>query len=369
MDAPFEQGEPDYKPDSGRIRLSICIPTLNRARFIGETLDSILPQLTPEAEIVIVDGGSTDGTGDIVRAYIERCPQIRYFNTGTGGPVVPNAGFDADCDYTVEQARGEHCWLFSDDDLLVPNAIARVLEELADGDPDLLIVDSEVRDLSLETLFEPRRLKIDARRDYAPDERDDFLADAGNSLSFLGVVIIRRSCWMQRDRQAYYRSLFLHVGVIFQQPPIPHARIVPEALVRIRMGNAMWTDRSFEIWMAKWPELIWGFAGYSDEAKARVVPREPWHGFLQILGYRAYGSFRRADYRKHLAARASLFERLRAQLVLALPGRLAHILMMMLVAVSRSRRSSVAYNLLVASSNSNPVSRAIGRLVGHSLPG
>ena len=36
--------------------LSICIATYNRARFIGETLDSIIPQVTPAVEIVIVDG-------------------------------------------------------------------------------------------------------------------------------------------------------------------------------------------------------------------------------------------------------------------------------------------------------------------------
>ncbi|HYG30307.1 MAG TPA: glycosyltransferase family 2 protein [Allosphingosinicella sp.] len=349
-------------------RLSICITTLNRARFIGETLDSIVPQLTPDVEVVIVDGGSTDGTGDVVRPYLERTPQIRYFNTGTGGPVVPNAGYYADCDYNIEQARGEHIWLFSDDDLLVPHAVETVLRELGDGDPDLLIVDSEVRDLAVDRLFEPTRLPIRERRDYRPEDRDAFMADAGNTLTFLGVVIIRRSCWLTRDSKAYYGSYFMHVGVIFQQPPLPHARVLPQALVQIRMGNAMWTHRSFEIWMATWPKLIWGFEGYSDAAKAAVVPREPWRAFLQILGYRAYGSFTRSDYRAHVAPRAGLLERLRAQLVLALPGPLAHILVMTMVAVSRSRHGSVAYNLLVASRNSNPVSRAIGRLIGHSLP-
>lgn len=350
------------------LRLSICIPTLNRARFIGETLDGIVAQMTPEIEVVIVDGGSTDGTEAIVRTYIERHSGIRYFNTGTGAPPVPNEGFDRDCDHAVEQARGEHVWLFTDDDVIVPGGLRRVLDELADGDPDLIVVDSEVRDLDLDRMFEARRLKVAERRDYRAADRDAFLADAANALSFMGIVIIRRSCWMARDRKAYYGRLFLHVGVIFQSPPLPHARILPESLVRIRMGNAMWTGRSFEIWMARWPDLIWGFEGYSDAAKAAVVAREPWRQFLQILGYRAYGSFRRADYRKHMAGRVGALEALRAQLVLALPGRLAHILVTMIVAVSRGRRSSIAYNLLVASSNSNPVSRAIGRLVGHKLP-
>lgn len=354
---------------SAQYRLSICIPTLNRARFIGETLDSIVDQLTPDVEIVIVDGGSSDGTGDIVKGYADRFGQIRYFNTGTGGVVVPNAGFDRDCDFSVEQAQGEHCWLFSDDDLFVPGAIEEVLRSLDDGDPDLLIVDAQVRDLSMTRTFEPSRLKITERTDYRADDRDAFLAAAGNSLTFLGVVIIRRSCWMARDRQAYYGSLFMHVGVIFQSPPIPLARILPRSLVIIRMGNAMWTDRSFEIWMVKWPALIWGFAGYSDQAKASVVAKEPWRPWEQMLVYRAYGSFRREQFRRFLSGPIGGRARLQAWAVLAIPGVIAHVLETAIQGISRSRGGSIAYNLLIASRNSNPLSRAIGRIAGrHILP-
>ena len=46
--------------------LSICIATLNRGNFIGETLDSILSQITPEIEIVIIDGASTDNTEEVI---------------------------------------------------------------------------------------------------------------------------------------------------------------------------------------------------------------------------------------------------------------------------------------------------------------
>ena len=46
--------------------LSICIATHNRADYIGETLDSIIPQLTDEVEIVVVDGASTDATRTVM---------------------------------------------------------------------------------------------------------------------------------------------------------------------------------------------------------------------------------------------------------------------------------------------------------------
>ena len=50
------------------IRLSVCIPTYNFGRFIGETLDSVLRQAPPnEVEILVVDGASTDNTEEVVR--------------------------------------------------------------------------------------------------------------------------------------------------------------------------------------------------------------------------------------------------------------------------------------------------------------
>lgn len=59
-------------------QLSICIATLNRAAFIGQTLDSIIRQATDEMEIVIVDGASSDNTKEIVEHYQRQFPRLRY---------------------------------------------------------------------------------------------------------------------------------------------------------------------------------------------------------------------------------------------------------------------------------------------------
>ena len=104
--------------------LSICIATYNRAEFIGETLESIIPQITDEVEIVIVDGASTDNTQKVVHDYIQRSARIRYV-------LLPsNGGVDHDYNQVVELAQGEYCWLLTDDDLLKPDAISTVLTEI-----------------------------------------------------------------------------------------------------------------------------------------------------------------------------------------------------------------------------------------------
>ena len=60
------------------IRLSICMPTYNFGRFIGEALDSIMKQATDEVEIIVLDGASTDNTLDVVRSFQARFPRIYY---------------------------------------------------------------------------------------------------------------------------------------------------------------------------------------------------------------------------------------------------------------------------------------------------
>jgi len=68
------------------IKLSICIPTYNRAAFLGEALDSVIRQATDEVEIVVSDNASTDNTEALVREYQARFPRIRYHkNPGKSG--------------------------------------------------------------------------------------------------------------------------------------------------------------------------------------------------------------------------------------------------------------------------------------------
>lgn len=343
--------------------MSICIPTLNRARFIGETLDSIIPQMTDDVEVVIVDGGSTDDTQEVVALRAARCSGLRYIRREKTSGAPSNEGFDRDCDFAVEQASGVYCWLFTDDDLFAPEAMARVLRELRTDALDLLIVDAEVRDLRLTTTFERRRLPFEGVRDYDRSKADLFMTDVGNSLTFVGVVIIRRAVWLARDRRFFFGSGFVHVGVILQSP-MRVIRVLGEPLVLIRMGNAAWSKRAFDIWMVQWPRLIWSFGGYSNEAKARVAAREPWRERAQLLQYRAYGSFTRGKLDDLPLTQVPLSRRIQLKLISLLPQKVAHVAMMAYLVARDRRATSVGYNLLVASPNSNVISRALGRRVG-----
>lgn len=344
------------------IPLSICIATFKRAAYIGETLESIIPQLTEGVELLVLDGASPDNTQEIVEGFAARCPQLRYIREDS------NSGIDADFDKVVLAARGAHCWLFPDDDTMAPGAIAAVLAELSDSDPDLLVVDCEVRDRDLDNRFEARRMSFSGRRTYGPEEADRMLADLGDALSYIGCAIVRRSTWLSRERQAYYGSLFVHVGALFQAP-LQKVVAMGQPLIRIRIGNAMWTARGFQIWMFLWPDLIWSFAGFSDQAKHKVVPRNPWLQPQKLLMWRAYGVYGPDEYRQHLRPRTSGLNRVWMQLMARIPGPFAHALVVALFTLRGHARASSVYQLVEGSRFSHRLSRGIARIGGYRYAG
>lgn len=340
-------------------RLSICIATFKRADYIGQTLASIVPQLREGVEVLVFDGASPDHTAHVVNRFVEADARVRYIRAET------NSGIDQDFDAVVALARGGHCWLFADDDLILPGAVDHVLAELELSDPDVLVVGSEVRDRDLDRLLEPSRMPFSGRRVYGPDDGDAMLADTGNALSFIGCAIVRRSWWLSRDRASYYGTLFVHVGTIFQRPAMQRAVAVGDPLVAIRLGNAMWTGRAFEIWMFLWPALIWGLPGYSDAARAAVTPREPWRNAAPLLLARAGGGLGSVEYAR-FSERLGGRSRLIAAALLALPGKVANLIAVTLLGLRGLGAGSGMYNLVATSRYASRVSRYVAHAFGQT---
>ncbi|MBU1730689.1 glycosyltransferase family 2 protein [Patescibacteria group bacterium] len=275
--------------------LSICIATHNRAGYIGETLDSIIPQLDDDVELLVVDGASTDNTEDVVRKFAQKESRIRYIRLSAKG------GVDQDYDKSVELAHGEFCWLFTDDDLLRPGAVAAVKAAIKEGH-DLVVVNAEVRDRELSTILERQRIIMQDNKVYAPNDMECLFIEALNYLSFIGAVVIRRSTWLSRERAAYFGTEFVHIGVIFQKPLPESALIIAEPYISIRFGNAQWTPRGFDIWMFKWPKLVWSFNHISKEAKLSVYSREPWRNFRTLIVQRSLGGYNIQSYCQYFSA-------------------------------------------------------------------
>jgi glycosyltransferase involved in cell wall biosynthesis len=344
--------------------LSICMPTLNRASFIGETLDSIVPQLRDDMEVVVVDGGSGDGTADVVGRRSAACPRIRYHlatRGSEGSPKPSNSGYDRDCDAAVQLARGRYCWLLPDDDLVVPGAL-ETLRRYLESEVALIVVNAEVRSSDLSCRLVPQRMVLGQDATFARGEASRLMKVAGRYLSYAGGVIVRRDWWMARDRERYYGSGFIHVATLFQAPGDLDAVVVAKPLIWVRYGNALWTDRAFMIWMFHWPELIWGLP-MDEEAKRAVVPREPWTQWARLVLYRARGIFNRPEYRLIRERKPlSLPTRVVAATIAWIPGRLLNLLGLIGLFLAGRRRSLAFVDLWLSPNN------LLGRLFRGARP-
>lgn len=92
---------------------SVVIPCYNGARFLRETLDSVLAQTAPALEVLVIDDGSTDDSAAVAEAYGPPVRVIRQANQGES--VARNRGID--------EARGEWVAFVDADDLWAPEKI------------------------------------------------------------------------------------------------------------------------------------------------------------------------------------------------------------------------------------------------------
>jgi abequosyltransferase len=341
---------------TNNIKLSVCITTYNRGNFIAETLDSLMPQLNSKIELIVVDGCSPDNTEDVMREYVAKHPEVQYYRE------QENSGIDKDYDKAVGYARGDYCWLMTDDDLIRPNAIKTIFTKL-NGINDLVLVNAEVATADFSKTLDHKLIKIDTDQSYIESDSDRFMSEAGHGLSFIGCVIIKRALWLARERTTYYGSLFIHVGVIFQQPLLKNITLIAEPLISIRYGNAMWTPRGLEIWLVKWPNLIWSFDGYSTVAKSQVCPEDYLKKLKRLVFYRASGAYTYTEFSKFLAPQSSWVKSFGYLLIALFPAMLMNILASMYCAFINNSMKMAMYSLN-SSKYQNAISRWASRVVG-----
>lgn len=119
--------------------VSVVIPTYNRRHIVGEAIGSALAQGAPAAEVLVVDDGSTDGTGAMLARRYGSEPRVRVIHRTNGGPpAARNTG--------VARARGEYVALLDSDDVWCPGYLASQLEVIRAANADLVIANGVMED-------------------------------------------------------------------------------------------------------------------------------------------------------------------------------------------------------------------------------
>jgi glycosyltransferase involved in cell wall biosynthesis len=100
--------------------VSIVTPSYNQGRFLKRTIDSVLMQSYPNIQYIVIDGGSSDGSVEILQSYRDRFYWISEPDRGQTNAI--NKGF--------ARAKGEILAYLNSDDILAPRAIERVVQYL-----------------------------------------------------------------------------------------------------------------------------------------------------------------------------------------------------------------------------------------------
>lgn len=115
-----------------RYNVSIITPCLNSEKTIRDTIESVLAQAYPGIEYIIVDGGSTDGTLDIIKEYEPRFDgRMRYISEKDNG--IYNA-----MNKGIRMSHGRVIGILNSDDYYEKDAVERVMDYSWSGGPQVV---------------------------------------------------------------------------------------------------------------------------------------------------------------------------------------------------------------------------------------
>lgn len=175
-------------------KVSVCVPTFQHEKFIGQMLDGVLIQQTCfDYEIVIGDDGSSDQTPMIIQSYIDRYPQRfqAYLHKKNQGPAEPRefAGRN-NVLQLLKACRGEYVALCEGDDYWTDPLKLQKQVDFMDANPDFSICHHNVK-----VIYE----------DGSPEHF--FNSDQQKSIS--GIDDILKDDWFMATASWLYRNHFL----------------------------------------------------------------------------------------------------------------------------------------------------------------
>jgi abequosyltransferase len=221
------------------MRISICIPTYNRAAELRVLLDSIAAQADHgvEVEVAISDNASTDDTADMIAEYRSSGLTITYDRLDS------NQGFDRNLLNAVRISSGDYCWLCGSDDVLEPGALKEIetgLRRHPSAAGLSIGLQAYNADLSQHVYVEDGIVTRFAG-ETALSGRDAIVSAIGDRFGYMSSVIVRRDLWTRvvedHDLEPYLNG-YVHLYVLARSLDERSVWLCfPTRLIGYRTGN------------------------------------------------------------------------------------------------------------------------------------
>ena len=173
-------------------KVSVIVPTYNRAHLVIEAIDSVLSQSFQDYELIVVDDGSTDNTKDALLRYGDRIKYIYQTNLGVG--AARNVG--------VRCARGEWLAFLDSDDIWMPEYLTCQMEQAEKNPRVCTHMTNSIR-------YEADGSTLDSFQYYGIDPRTTFKNDSAlilerplafmlqKALPYLQATVFRREAFIK----------------------------------------------------------------------------------------------------------------------------------------------------------------------------
>ena len=122
------------------IPVSVIMPVYNAGVYLKPALESLLEQTLKEIEIIAVDDGSTDGSGQLLAEYAARDKRLKVISLKrSGAAAARNRG--------IEAARGKWLWFADADDIAAPGLAEKMYRRGEETDSDMVICQANFLDV------------------------------------------------------------------------------------------------------------------------------------------------------------------------------------------------------------------------------
>ncbi len=209
--------------------ISVVMPVYNSAEFVAEAIESILSQTFRDFEFIIIDDGSTDESGAILRDYAARDNRIRYY-------AQENCGLIASLNRYCPLAKGRYIARMDADDISLPTRLEKQFRFL-ENHPEIGILGARIQDVD-------RFLTV---RGTWPVPCDPAVIQwflmFGNCMAHPSVTMRREVL----ERAGYYRNEAVHVedyDLWIRASAISNLANLPEVLLHYRIVDESVSSRN-----------------------------------------------------------------------------------------------------------------------------